>query len=687
MAQEPVNELTFVARLGAATRLRAERMEQAGEVVLIASGDVEERQVDLEGRVRRCDIRLNSASGRKLASGEVKRPEVPEGRDPRNEALRNDARRKAVARGLPYYFTCNMAVVVLYAVAKRPGEADVEEQVFPLAPITNSKETQAFQAIIEQNWAHFLDDLERRLRSVERVRPSATSGDVLLLRDAIYEVAEEAIGRAISALSADKELTNRLRARALDVFGFPADLRPADPAIFREELLQILRLGVFVIAEQLILHRVLQETGPRSAQAYALDSVVVPSTSSDPSLVRAIIDAAVEQAKLRSRDYETAFEADAIPEMVFIAPSSNADIIDCRTGEVWGELVQAVNHVSWSSISRNVTGFIYEVIVEPRFRHELGQYYTPEDVVDLLTTYAVRNPADKVLDPAAGGGSFLRSAYERKRELGARHEETLEDVWGFEITGFAAELSTITLATSDTHEPAAYPRVILRDAFDLRPGSQTNLLIPGQLERVKIPAEFDAVIGNPPYISFRRQTNQDSILRALATLPQDLVLPRFSGKSDAFVWFTVHATQFLNESGRLAFVVSSALLFADYGVPLILFLARHFRILAVADSAVERWFPDADTNTVLLFLERCSDPTAREQNSIRFVRLLKPLAQLLPPADAIDRRGKLEEFVSELLSADDGSDDPRMRVNILPQGSHGGMEFFGDNDGGAEESE
>jgi hypothetical protein len=140
MPAEPVNELTFVARLGTATALRAQRRQQAGDTVLIATGEVEERQVDPNGRVRRCDIRLNTAAGRKLASGEVKRPEVAEGRDPRNESLREDARRKAIARGLPFYFTCNMADVVLYAVASRPGENDTEENSIQLAPISRSSE-------------------------------------------------------------------------------------------------------------------------------------------------------------------------------------------------------------------------------------------------------------------------------------------------------------------------------------------------------------------------------------------------------------------------------------------------------------------------------------------------------------------------------------------------------------------
>jgi hypothetical protein len=160
---ETVNEITFVSRLGVATRLRAEKREHQGLPVHIFSGELEERQVDSAGHIKRCDIRLNSRTGQKLASGEVKRPEVADGRDPRNETLREDARQKAVARGLTFYFTCNMREVVLYSVGLRTGQPDREEYSKVLSEISHSSAVDAHRAEIETNWSEFLDDLDERL--------------------------------------------------------------------------------------------------------------------------------------------------------------------------------------------------------------------------------------------------------------------------------------------------------------------------------------------------------------------------------------------------------------------------------------------------------------------------------------------------------------------------------------------
>ena len=393
-----------------------------------------------------------------------------------------------------------------------------------------------------------------------------------------------------------------------------------------------------------------------------------------------MLDRAFALAINRSQDYETAFSPEPFIDLLFTDPVGAVEAKDCRVGQAWHRLLEAVVQASWLSISQNIVGLLYEVIVEERFRHQLGQFYTPEYVVDVLTAFAIRDPNDLVLDPATGGGSFLRSAYARKKVLGASHERALADIWGCEVTAFAAELSTVTLATCDTREAAAYPRVLLRDFFDLRPGLETPLEIPGILGQLVVPQTFDAVIGNPPYISYRHITNQDTIVNALAS-DTDLALPKFSGKSDAYLWFIVHATCFLRQRGRLAFVVSAGMIFSDYGIPLIRFLGRHYRIRAVVDLIVERWFPEADTNTVLLFLERENDSAQRQGNEIRFVRLRRPLAQIIPSPAGADRRGAIETFLEEMIDGERNPNDPRMQINQMIQGGEGGLTLANANDG------
>lgn len=671
-----VNELTFVSRLGDFTSVRADRLRSAGQPVLVVEGAIEESVRDkVSGNVKRCDMRLADAVGNKLANGEMKRPEHPEGRDVRNPKLIADARRKAIAIGLSYYFTCNYAKVVLFSVSVKPGVPDKEEGEYDLAPVTHSNQVDAYRTSICDAWIAFLDDLEPRLRAVAKARPTVTSGDVIALRDAVGIVADEALERAIRRLETDPALIVAARREAAAVFGLSLALNPKMRAAFREEVLQGLKLSVFVMAQKLILYRVLAESGPRRRQPFSLDELTLPASSTSPSAIQVALDQAVQHAKDRSGDYDTAFLRTPLTSLLFVEPDGLDEIGVCRVGEAWDRLRAAVVESSWSAAARNLVGFLYESIVDPGFRHALGQHYTGEDVVDVLATYGIRSPGDTVLDPASGTGSFVEAAYRRKRALGDTHEQSLGDIWATEITAFAAELTTVMLAVADVDEPAAYPRVLLKDFFTCRPGMDTRLQIPGEAQSLRFPTQFSCVIGNPPYISYRHQTNHKNVVAALSKARTTLALPRFSGKSDEYVWFIVHATTFLQDGGRLGFVVSSAMLFSDYGVQLVRFLGRHYRIQAVVDSSVERWFVDADTNTVLLMLERESDPSLRGKNQTRFVRLRRPLVQLLPQMDDPDRRNAVETLVADLLSCAEGESDARFQVNIALQGTDGALRF------------
>src|SRR3970282_2150562 len=96
---------------------------------------------------------------------------------------------------------------------------------------------------------------------------------------------------------------------------------------------------------------------------------------------------------------------------------------------------------------------------------------------------------------------------------------------------------------------------------------------------------------------------------------------------------------------------------------------------------VEQWFPDADTNTVLLLLEREPDKAARVKNEMRFIRLRRPLAQFFPGPTDGGRRGGIEEFLEIIMSTKPIDDDPRMQINAIKQGLEGGLVLDVDDNG------
>ena len=102
--------------------------------------------------------------------------------------------------------------------------------------------------------------------------------------------------------------------------------------------------------------------------------------------------------------------------------------------------------------------------------------------------------------------------------------------------------------------------------------------------------------------------------------------------------------------GYLGFVTSIGWLDTDYGFKLQEFFLRNFRIVAVIESQVEKWFEDARVTTAVTILQRELDPTKRDDNSVRFIQLLKPLAEIY--TQALDRPLSDEDEVARQADMD-----------------------------------
>ena len=288
-------------------------------------------------------------------------------------------------------------------------------------------------------------------------------------------------------------------------------------------------------------------------------------------------------------------------------------------------------------------------------RHRYGQHYTPAEVAKLLAAFAVRTESDLVFDPSCGDGRLLDEALRLKGEVSPanRRRYHARQVFGADRSATAVELAARTGA-----------KVGVGDFFDIEPGHALD-------ESFALPAKFDAIIGNPPYIRQELMGASDKrriekcLERDRANLP-DVYWPHWSGRSDIYVYFFAHAMRFLARNGRLVFLTASSWLDVGYGAALREFLLENFRVIAVIESGSESFFEDASINTAITVLEREPDAPLRDANPIRFVQLTKPLAHIFndsAKASASTRRSAVEfatsveeAFVSETF------DTHRIRV-------------------------
>lgn len=293
-------------------------------------------------------------------------------------------------------------------------------------------------------------------------------------------------------------------------------------------------------------------------------------------------------------------------------------------------------------------------------KHRYGRHYTPLEVARLLAAFAVRSAGDLVLDPSCGDGRLLEEALKLKRRLAAPSSAAASslsaEVFGVEHSKPAAQIAKRTGA-----------RVAAADFFDVEPGRILN-------RATRLPREFDAVIGNPPYIRQELIGSRDK-RRIGARLECDrkaspaVFWPRWSGRSDIYVYFFAHSIRFLKEGGRLVFLTASSWLDSGYGAALREFLLNNFRVIAVIESAAESFFADASINTCVTVLERASDPRARQKNSIRFVRFNRALSEVL---DKDPEAGATLRLAREIERHQGSATNDSYRIRVIAQSALAG---------------
>jgi len=209
-------------------------------------------------------------------------------------------------------------------------------------------------------------------------------------------------------------------------------------------------------------------------------------------------------------------------------------------------------------------------------KHRYGQHYTPLLVARLLAALAVRTPNDLVLDPSCGDGRLLEAALTLKSAL-ALHESNSSDLSN-QVFGVERSLDAVHKAKKRSGACVA-----AADFFDFAPGATLDALS-------SFPPLFDALIGNPPYIRQEligptgKRLIEAQLSRDRAASP-DIFWPRWSRRSDIYVYFFAHSIRFLADHGRIAYLTASSWLDAGYGAALREFLASNFRVLAVIESA------------------------------------------------------------------------------------------------------
>jgi hypothetical protein len=659
-----IHELTFCSRVAK----WAEGIFNSNPNLPFARAEIEESKGI---RRKRSDLRIYDGQKRLILAGEVKLPGTPEGRNPFHNTLVEDAFQKADRAGAQFFFTWNVNRLVLFdrSLWERPlFERRVKDWNLGLdlespADVSRPEVETAIQRFLTEFFTELSEIVSGRKADwgmppdeyFVRAFESHISWPVKLTADFLMSKADS-----------DKAFDTRLQEWMATDQGWIVIRR--DPQEWRNLIDRAASTLCYVFANRLIFYESI-----RSKFADLKSLNVSPRLRGKDQLYQHF-QKKFQEAVEATGDYETLFyplEKEWAGPQIFGHPLA---------AEAWRSVLENLKPFNFKLIPADILGGIFKRLISPEERHKFGQHYTNQDIVDVINAYCIRRGSDIVLDPACGSGSFLVRAYHRKAWLdnSRSHQQLIGEIYGTDISLFAAHLSTLNLASRDVRDEENYPLIARRNFFEVAPDKPFCFVPQGwrgqrRLEAISLPV-LNAVVGNPPYVRQEKipkrgqrgvkpmQAKED--LQALCASVKPAV--KLGGRSDLHCYFWPASCRFLRDDGWFGFVTSSSWLDVEYGFALQEWILRNFKLHTVMESTAEPWFEDARVKTCAVIMQRCDDERERMNNLVKFVRLDQPLADILGERrDENSRQKAAEKFREMIVRAKEdlmGRDDLRIIV-------------------------
>jgi len=589
------------------------------------------------------------------------------------ENLKKPAWEKANARKAKYFATTNFKELIWFNTQKVNEQKNEEEQVVDryclsdIENLDNIEGTRYKESITKQ-----LDIFFSKLYAVytgKEPEPKLPTDEFLIyrLQDKIRRLSryytEIIYNRYHKDNAFAKELGRWFVSQGWSFVWQPQDFDKAA------------RQTAYLLVNKILFYNVLQAKRPQQ-----LDPLEIPASLTKGSVLRTTLQGYFDQ--VLKIDYETIYTTDFIDTIAF--PDEENVVKEIR------ELVNILRQYDFSKLS-DIIGPIFERLIPKDERHNLGQYFTNPDVVDIILKFCLRHEDDKVLDPACGAGTFLVRAYQHKKLWNQRlnHEDILNTLWGNDIAKFPAHLSTINLAIRDLGVDKNYPNILQEDffnllstegGFELSPKSRRAIAkrLDMREKEVTYPRWFDCIVGNPPYT---RQEEMPEIAPEVKQYKEGIIdkalkdntgkkIAEISKRAGIHAYFFVHGMKFLPNGGRFGFIVSNSWLDVDYGKGLQEFFLNNYKIITIIESKVERWFEEADVNTCIVILEKSKDKKERNENLVRFAYLFKRLDYFIPQAQEmwqkqIERLDEIDKLIKTIMAHSDFYQNEELR--ILPK--------------------
>ena len=261
----------------------------------------------------------------------------------------------AVHSGSKLFATTNGKIFALFVKPEREAFRIDRHQIIV-------KDIQLNEATIEE----ILTTVAKWYAGIKVPRTPVDWVFIIRLRSFINWLAPYLVPIIKQKLSKDKDFIKKYQEFAKDVGEVP-------PQAFAREV-------AYTLMNKIIFYKILE-------RYYGLPKLEAVPARNGTDFIRILNEYFAEAVKV-TKDFEPVFfsgiyDIVPLPDDEFVLEEVNA-------------FIEEMGRYRLEEIEADVVGFIYETLIPEEERHQLGQFYTPPQIAELITKWAIRSPDDKV---------------------------------------------------------------------------------------------------------------------------------------------------------------------------------------------------------------------------------------------------------------------------------------------------
>jgi len=173
-------------------------------------------------------------------------------------------------------------------------------------------------------------------------------------------------------------------------------------------------------------------------------------------------------------------------------------LVDKDTMELLRGLSQHLNIYDLVKIDQDLLKELYENLVDRETKHDLGEVYTPDWLVEFTLREADFDIGKSLLDPACGSGTFLFTAIQLLRERGLKGsafvDKVLENVVGIDVHPLAVTISKVNYILALAPDLKNYAKPVVLPVYM---ANSLEAIEPTGGELVSVRAEVDNFFNIP----------------------------------------------------------------------------------------------------------------------------------------------------------------------------------------------